>query len=139
MSDDAAATAQRFAEMTAAGLQLESDNKGLRADKELLQTKLGAAEALLASKDAIIELLQSSARLQTETHGTPSAPAPAPAASVAHVAESVETALPAARPDVPVAAQRPPAVPGVGQAESHAPRTVRYQAPARFEGFGGQA
>ena len=40
--------------------------------------KLEAAEALLASKDSIIELLQNSARLQTEAHGTPSAPAPAP-------------------------------------------------------------
>ncbi len=38
--------------MTSAGLQLEGDNKGLRADKGLLQTKLEAAETLLASKDS---------------------------------------------------------------------------------------
>ena len=123
-----------MAEMETEGLRITKELSELRAEQALLLTKLEAAEALLASKEVIIDLLQNSARLQTEAHGTPPVPAPAPAASVVNVAESAETAVPVARPEGHVAAQRPPAVPGVGQAESHAPRTVRYQAPARYDG-----
>ena len=73
---DAAAAAQQLAEMTAAGLGLEGQLTELGADQELALASLEAAEVLPPSKETLVQLLQRSARMQTEAPGTPRHMAP---------------------------------------------------------------